>query len=472
MANPPERDVSKIVFVVLSVLFLGLFIFLLGMYSGVTRSLPYRVVSKLWDDAKLVYRETVNHLPDGEPVHFLQPARGPGTGVTVNERDDENLVLMAGFFDGGNELRLISRDGAIVAHWPVRFSEHFPDPTHLTNPPETDRNVDIHGALINPDGSVVFNYEDSGTVKLSRCNVVLWTLPHATHHSVEKAEEGGYWIPGSRRVSSTDAEAFPPFTDAAPDVPFADRLILKVTEDGAIDLELSVTQALYDSGLEPILTAGGFPFREQSAWDRELVHLNKIGELPSAMADAFPQFEAGDLVLSLRNFNLVFVVDPDDGRVKWHHTGPWRRQHDPEFSPDGTIVIFNNNTYETELIDRSVSDPNTPRVSNIIRIDPMTGQTEIVYGMNPDQEMLSVIRGKHDLTPDGGLFITEFEAGRVFEVDAEGETVWEYINRYDDERVLEITEGRLYPGAYFEVDDWSCPSETARIRLDHQGIAA
>jgi len=432
------------------------------MYSAVNKNIAFRAVSSIWRDAQLVYEEMENHLPDGEPIHFLQPSRGAGSGVTIIERaDDGNLVLMMGFFDGSNQVRLIRRDGSVVARWPASFSAHFPDPSHLDRPPATDRNVDLHGTLINPDGSVVFNYDDSGTVKLSRCNAVLWTLAHPTHHSVEKAEKGGYWIPGSRTISGAEVERFAPFADTAPGKGFADRLILNVTEDGDIGTQISVTQILYDSGLEPLMTAGGYAFRKENAWDRELVHLNKIGELSTALAGAFPQFEAGDLVLSLRNYNLVLVVDPDDWRVKWHQTGPWRRQHDPEFNPDGTITVFNNNTYELELIDRSVSDLSSPRVSNIIQVDPATGQTEVVYGMQAGQEMLTVIRGKHELTPGGGMLITEFEAGRVFEVDEQGRIVWEYINRYDDERVLEVTEARLYPTSYFAFDDWSCPTTTA-----------
>jgi len=70
--------------------------------------------------------------------------------------------------------------------------------------------------------------------------------------------------------------------------------------------------------------------------------------------------------------------------------------------------------------------------------------------------MLSVIRGKHELTERGGLLITEFEGGRVFETDSDGRTIWQYVNRYDAEQVAEITEARIYQSDYFSVSDWSC----------------
>jgi hypothetical protein len=55
--------------------------------------------------------------------------------------------------------------------------------------------------------------------------------------------------------------------------------------------------------------------------------------------------------------------------------------------------------------------------------------------------------------------ITEFEGGRVFETNRHSEIIWEYVNRYDEETVAEITEARVYPESYFDVSDWSCRGE-------------
>ena len=47
------------------------------------------------------------------PLWHLQPARYDGTGVTINHTRDDDRVLLAGFFERGNEIRLIRRDGSI-----------------------------------------------------------------------------------------------------------------------------------------------------------------------------------------------------------------------------------------------------------------------------------------------------------------------------------------------------------------------
>ncbi len=461
MPNSQKGDAARFAFIIAIAILSGGLLFGLGLYSGYKRNAIFDFVSDVWNNLKLVYGEAPMLAPHPRPIHFLQPSRKPGEGVTVNGRaNDGKFVLLASFFHGGNEVRLIRRDGTLVARWPLSFSRHFPDASYLGEwRPKTDLNVDLHGALINPDGSIVVNFEYSGTVKLSRCNETIWALAYPTHHSVEKAETGGYWIPGRRQISGADLKDFPPFSRVPADNSFDDDLILRVTEDGKIAEQKSVARILYDNGLEPLMTAGGYGNRTGDALHTEFVHLNKIEELPSSMAATFQGFAAGDLLISLRRHNLVFVVDPHDWRVKWHQTGPWRRQHDPEFMPDGTITVFNNNAYRFELGEDDQSNPSTPRVSNITKVNPATGRTNIVFGGREGQEFLSVIRGKQDPTPEGGFLITEFEAGRVFEVDAQGRIVWEYINRYDAGHVLEMTEARLYPRSYFNVEDWSCPSK-------------
>jgi hypothetical protein len=443
-------NLPKLLFVATTVVTVIGASFVAGVYSAVNENTAYHWVGRaylqvkdsfaaLWETSLVV------------PKHFLQPSRKPGSGVTINERNDGGLVMLSGFFKDTNEVRLIRRDGTIVRRWPVRFTELFPDaPSYMTTPkpPATDWNIDLHGALLMPDGSALFNFDYGGLTRLDRCGGIRWRLPHMTHHSVERAERGGFWVPGRREIR---APVFPPF-----EPPYQEDLILHVSEDGKILSRISVPGLFYrNPGMLAALTATGESFLRGMEWDHELVHVNKIEELPSDIAARFPAFEAGDLMLSLREQNLVFVVDPDTQVVKWWQVGPWIRQHDPEFASDGTIAVFNNNYDKYQLI-HGKSDLSLRRTTTIVAVNPATRAARTLYGGRPDQEMASVIRGKIQETPNGGLLITEFDAGRVFESDGEGRIVWEYINRYDDENVAEITEAVLYPPEYFDVTDWAC----------------
>jgi hypothetical protein len=235
-----------------------------------------------------------------------------------------------------------------------------------------------------------------------------------------------------------------------------------VSPAGDVLREISVEQLFYDNGLEAVLTSAAAIFHQRgvNAYNREIVHLNKVSELSSSLAADFPMFAAGDLLLSFRNLNLLMVFDPVTGKVKWWRIGPWQRQHDPEFTAGGSIIMFNNNIHLETLpaADRTTKRTplETPRTSNILAINPMTGASSILYGQRSGQEMLSVTRGKVEATAGGGLLVTEFDGGRVFEVDADRRIVWDFINRYDEDEVSEITEARVYPANYFTVSDWSC----------------
>ena len=219
-----------------------LFSFGYGLYSATSRNWIFDFVRSVKSDVETVIDERAN-IAKTRPMHFLQPARSHGSGVTVNKTgmDREELVFLYGFFENSNELRLIRRNGEIVVRWIVKFSEIFPDPYHLKKPPSTDWNTDIHGAVALPDGSVVFNFEYAGLVKLDRCSDVVWTLALESHHSVELAEEGGFWVPGRNFYDDDQISPFPPFHP-----PFHDDTIMKISNDGTLISQISVPKIWHE----------------------------------------------------------------------------------------------------------------------------------------------------------------------------------------------------------------------------------
>jgi hypothetical protein len=364
--------------------------------------------------------------------------------------------MLAGFFDDENQIRIIRRDGSLVWKWSLNYFEHFPDLSNRVCDVSTPLRVDTHGAHVTPQGEALVNYEYCGTVKVNQCGDLLWSISKPTHHSLVPSEGGGYWILG-RDVwrASEFPDRFPPFSTAATDQDIYEDTLMRVDEAGEILKEFSIPQLLVDNGLLPQLTANGENFSTWTVLRNELVHANQATELPAAIADAFPLFEAGDIAISMRELNLVIVLDPETQTIKWHQTGPWLRQHDAEFHPDGRLSIFNNNVFRTAYTGEQ-TDLDTPFTTNIISIDPVSRRTEVVFGEQPGQYLLSVIRGQHELLDDGGILIVEFDAGRVLEVDANGRVIWEYVNAYDEQTVGEIRNAAVLPPDYFQSTFDSC----------------
>jgi hypothetical protein len=438
------------VFYLSGLLLLCLLVFVSGVYSGRRQTLPYRMLAKIRNDAQTVLRELPN-LAGTKPTHWVEETRYQGDGVTRNDADSASgeLILLQGFFDDGLELRLIKRDGTLVVRWPVNYSALASNISHLRNTPASDWNVGLHGAVLLPDGSVVFSMDHIGLFKLDRCGALVWSVDEPTHHSVERNADGSFWVSAANKIdtqANTERALFRP--------PYAADTLLRVSAEGEVLNEISLVDVFVESNMMGLLTLTGsiVPSTMEGSrpdFERELFHLNDVEELPEDLAPAFPMFSEGDLLVSLRNRNLILVVDRETQRIKWWHIGPWVRQHDPDWSPDGTITVFDNNRDGSGTGEILGS-------SRIVAIDPTTRQTQIRYGGPGEEFFYAERRGKHQVLQDGGMLIIEAEAGRVFEIDPTRKIRWEYVNRYSATENARITDATVHGVNYFTVGDWNC----------------
>ncbi|MEZ5291002.1 MAG: arylsulfotransferase family protein [Vicinamibacterales bacterium] len=446
--TPGRRDWSKIAFIVSAFLMA----FGYGFVVGAQNVFPYSIVHFAIDSVRQLrtWRSQFGVRPDA----YLQRARYPGAGVTrdVDGRVSPGLTLLIGFFGSTNEARLIRADGRVVRRWPLSFSALFPDPTHVlpeSDRPKSDWNVDPHDGLALHDGSIVFNFENLGVAKLDRCGGVAWTLPRMAHHVISPNDDGTFWIGGRRYV-----EGESPYPHIK--TPFLDETAMRVSADGQVLQELSVLKALLLGA--PGLYFGGLSNQVPRG---ETLHLNDIDELPASLAARFPQFQAGDLLLSMRDLSLLMVLRPSTEEVVWRRVGRWIRQHDPDFLPNGHISIFSNNPMAAAEGPAHVDQwPDPLGSSTILDLDPVTGVTSLVYGRGSGQAFYTAFRGKHERLPNGDLLVVESNAGHVFEVDQEGALVWEYVNRYDETNTAVVYQAHRYADDYFTVSDWTCPATT------------
>lgn len=415
------------------------FAFVVGLMVGRHRLFPNAHIEFAVAAAGQVYAER-SMLLGLRPTASLYEARYDGTGVTVRaDRATPGLTLLAGWFDDSPALRLIALDGRVVNQWSLRYSDYFPEPSHIvpaSEIPRSDWHVEVHGAWLLSDGSAILNFEHKGTVRLSRCGALEWALPRMTHHAVSAAADGSLWIPAATHVS----RGRHPHLSA----PYYEDTLLKVSAGGRVVAELSVLDILFRNNLQGVLT---WP-RRASDGPEDLTHVNDVEELGPERASRFPMFAAGDLLVSMRAPHMVFVVDPETLAVKWYQSGPWLAQHDPEFLDDGWIRVFNNNNDGTGTGTKYGG-------SNLLDIDPTSRAIRYHYGREPGQSFFTGTRGKQQ-TLGRHVLVTEANAGRAFEIDDAGRIVWEFVNRYDETHTALLTQAHRYPEHYFTVTDWSC----------------
>jgi hypothetical protein len=179
---------------------------------------------------------------------------------------------------------------------------------------------------------------------------------------------------------------------------------------------------------------------------KDIFHTNSIELLDGSATDAPPALKAGNLLISVLHLNAITVVDPEQEKVVWAHTGEYRKQHDPKILPNGNRLLFDNH---------AGSGP-----SAILEFDPKTMALTWEYRGSKEQPFFSKTCGTSERLPNGNTFVSETDFGRAFEVTPGGEIVWEFYNPHragtDDQFIASLPELIRLP-LEFPTDwlDWS-----------------
>ena len=326
-------------------------------------------------------------------------------------------------------VRLIDLEGNLVHEWtlPRELAViedrddgiEFPRPI---NPPVTDVHVYPNGNLLvalgNDLGFPPFGY---AVVLLDKDSNILWTYSKDAHHRLNVAENGDIAVLLNAWVEEPwkGLESIP--------VPFREDEIAILDQNGKEQKVISVLGAFQRSEWRGAL--------KQISHDPRFVdkfHTNAVKFLTAAQAAAIPNAQAGDLLLSMRNVNLLAVMDPDEGVITWAARGPWYMQHDPHVLPNGNIMLFDNH-----------GDLQHGRRSRVLEINPVTLGIEWQWPGEHDFNLYTSIAGAIDPLENGNVLVAETNKGRLLEVARDGAVVWEF--RVPERKKGRNKKGRVYP---------------------------
>ncbi|WP_170763200.1 arylsulfotransferase family protein [Ruegeria lacuscaerulensis] len=348
------------------------------------------------------------------------------------------VTFLVSVFDGRLTARLYGMDGSLLHEWPVDFFELARE--NATHKAAHKFHALIHGAALLPNGDMLANLDGRGTYRISACGDIVWKNDNRSHHALTLDDSGGFWTPVyvDRYAPNTLVRGGEGFNFDA-----IARFDLETGEQ--TDL-IDLVKVLTDDRLEGLMAIR--PVRE------DVGHLNDVEVLSAEIADAFPEFNAGDLLLSFRHFNQIWVLDGESHKLKWYMTGPMIGQHDPDFQADGTITVFDN---------RAGGRPTTENAflgdrggSRVLKIDPMSRTVTTVFGGSGEEPFYSHFRGKHQVLANGNILLAETDAGRAFEVTPDGKVVWEVINSYGDDTVFWMMDALRYPLSYGDFVEVGC----------------
>lgn len=279
-----------------------------------------------------------------------------------------------------------------------------------------------HGFDVLPDGSIFYAFD--GGVSLKRVDIygrTVWRKTGRYHHAITLSEDGKTLWSLRHAVDESDRAAFDDkknrYLDQLDAATGNTLQTISLADVARANAQLSILRTRLPDNYDPY-------------------HENDVEPLPSSLAARFPQFTPGDLLVSLRNANLVFVLEPASQHVKWWRMGMATAQHDPDWLSNGLISIFDNST--------AVGN------SRIITVDPKTmAMQTTVPGEKFDFHTPG--RGKHQVLPDGSVLVSSTTQGRIFEVSPTGDVVFELVNFIEGktEEVLFLSEAKWIPADFF-----------------------
>jgi hypothetical protein len=157
-----------------------------------------------------------------------------------------------------------------------------------------------------------------------------------------------------------------------------------------------------------------FPITSPSDSRSEWTHANGIAELPD-----------GNMLVSFRNISTIVRINRRSGAIDWKMgPPPLSGQHAPTPLPNGNILVFDNGPFR--------ADTGVQPFSRALEIDPRTNAVVWKYqdGTAPGSNhfFFSSRISNAQRLPNGNTLINEGLYGRLFEVTADGDVVWEYVN--------------------------------------------
>jgi len=415
----PERDNrSKFVSAVSGIILLSGVFFMAGLAVAQFRLFPY-------DQIREVSRIAISLLEYGSVIgagrRVLPPEGSSRETVSVHEPEaaiGEGYYALFGW-DGelrSYSVRLFDSSGALAHTWPIKETSFSDKAKHLQNAP--------HAMELLPDGSLIVSFDWIGLMaRVDACGDAIWVRDGFFHHSFSPASDGGIWTWYGEKSAYGQFQYILKFDpQTGKDVKRISLVddVIKRSEESAIAFSMDTD----------------FPFVPDDENPMDIFHPNDVEELLPELAPAFPQFEAGDLMFSLRELDMVAIIS-QSGDLKWVKQGPWLRQHDPDFEPDGSISIYDNSRFRPKSL--------------IMKVDPVTRKATNAL---PDLEFAfkSIERGKHQLLPNGNRLITIPDQGQAIEVAADGSLAVEFNNvAPDDESMNEdLVNSKWVPQDFFQ----------------------
>lgn len=227
----------------------------------------------------------------------------------------------------------------------------------------------------------------------------VWSYQNpAIHHDFVRLPDGNTLLPLSVELTDEFARRVRGgVRDAGRQRPMHADDVLEIDAQGK-ELKRHHIWQLLDPQRDPIC-----PLEHRGEW----THVNGLAATPD-----------GDIYFSCRENSRVGMIDGKTGVLVRKFTLT-NHQHNPSVLPNGNLMVFDNG-HHIQGFSRS----------RVIEIEPASGRIEWEYTGSPAHQFFSSHISGAEKLPGGNVLICEGSSGRIFEVTARGQIVWEFVNPF------------------------------------------
>ena len=339
--------------------------------------------------------EQLEALKKLESLSYVSGSRPAASETGILRHDPERTSPGLNFYTSGHGpvAVLMDADGNVLHEWRRPFESVWPD---LDAGKQSNATHYFRRARLLENGDVLVIFEGLGMMRLDRDSNVRWAKANGAHHDLRALADGRILVLTREAVMTKLTREGNPLLE---------EYLVELDGEGEELRRVSLSAAIEAS-----------EFRELADRIRtrtgDVLHTNTVHMLDGRLAERIPAFRAGNVLTSFRNLDLLAVLDVEAEKIVWILSGKFHRQHDPRILPAGTLLLFDNGAGQ----------------SRVRELDPVTGAGVWQYRGTEERPFFSQTCGSAVRLPNGNTLIVESDAGRAFEVTAEREIVWEFLN--------------------------------------------
>jgi outer membrane protein assembly factor BamB len=277
--------------------------------------------------------------------------------------------------EGETEVYLVDMDGELVHSWEYGTAgENF--------------------AWLEPDGTLWMRTgtaarpgdktSDPKIIQMNQEGEVLWEASYENfHHDFAVLPSGNVILIAWEKLTEENADFF------SGNIEWTDKLV---------ELDANTLEEVWSWSAQEELD---FSTMSTFGKESEVLHTNAVEYLNENPFTGEPA-----LLISSKIQSTIHMIEYPSGEVLWEFSENLEGQHDPTFLENGNILIFNNGKKSSEVLE----------------VDPLTN--EVVWSYDAVGFASKFISGAQRLE-NGNTFITEGDDGHLFEVNSEGDVLWD-----------------------------------------------